>query len=633
LHLINQLKQHNIATISLQAFGNVFNELVVSETELLNQFLKLYQSYILAPEIDDYCRIVHFKPNGQQNGQPSQTARGKRGNQRNNRIQRDPIDVQALQIGDYLVHDLHGIGKFVGKEMRQTIFDPATSETAAEHSQTAVEEYLIIEYASSSRAKNAQPDYLFVATTSPDNLSLYVGHDNPRLSRFGGVDFAKVKARTKKYAQDVAKRLVEIYAKRMLTPGISYLADDVQMRELEDSFEYELTPDQAVAIETVKDDMEMAHPMDRLICADVGFGKTEVALRAAFKAILSGKQVALLVPTTILSSQHFETFQNRYSKFPVRIELLNRFVPAKRRKEILTDVENGQVDLLIGTHMLLTPKVKFRNLGLLIIDEEQRFGTMHKELIKSLNPQTDILSMSATPIPRTLEMALTGIRDITTITTPPENRRSIITNVLPNSDKLVQDAIANEIRRGGQTFVIHNNVKTLQVRANKISELLPHARIGIAHGQMRENQIDHIIDQFWKRQIDVLVCTTIIETGIDIANANTLIVDNSDKFGLSQLHQLRGRIGRSNTQAYAYFLYSQHSALTERGYQRLETIQDLSELGSGTAIALKDLELRGAGNFLGAEQSGYIAGVGYEMYITIMGAAVEKVKQNSAYNA
>ncbi|MDR2508538.1 MAG: DEAD/DEAH box helicase [Candidatus Ancillula sp.] len=612
ISMLKLLKKSDVPTIAITAFGDVSNEILTQEEVLLEKFTDHIMNTQLGVALTSYLDYT------------TKSARVQEAESKSNaKPVRPPLKVDDLEIGDYLVHDLHGIGKYVGKQMRENHFEKAFDGSGL------VEEYLVIEYASSSRKKNAPPDHLFVAASDPQNLALYIGASTPRLSRFGGGDFAKSKAKVKRYTNDVAKELIKIYAGRMRTRGIRYLEDDAWMRELEHSFPYELTPDQATAIEAVKEDMESEHPMDRLVCADVGFGKTEVALRAALKAISTGKQVALLVPTTILASQHFETFSSRYDNFPIGVKMLNRFVTAKERAQIYKDVENGKIDLLIGTHALLTPKVRFKDLGLVIIDEEQRFGAMHKEMLKMQNLGIDVLAMSATPIPRTLEMALTGVRDISTIATPPENRRSIITNVLEHSDTLVVDAILSEVRRGGQVFVIHNNTKTISNRCQKLSNLVPEARFAYAHGQMVEGRIDRIIDDYWRGKIDVLVCTTIVETGLDIPNASTLIVENAQNFGLTGLHQLRGRIGRSSTQSYAYFFYQPGRTLTENAYKRLETIQDLSELGAGTAIALKDLEMRGAGNFLGAEQSGYIAGVGYDMYIRLMQEAIERFKELS----
>lgn len=606
------LKKANVPTVAITAFGDVASEIDTREEVLLEKFTDHIMSTQLGATLTsylDYTTKSNLAQAISKNSQPKST-----------KPKRDPLKVEQLEIGDFLVHDLHGIGKYIGKQMRENHFEKDAN------GQNTVEEYLVIEYAASSRRKDAPADYLFVAASDPQNLALYIGAGSPRLSRFGGGDFAKSKAKVKRYTNEVAKELIKIYAGRMRSQGVRYLEDDAWMRELEYSFPFELTPDQAAAIAAVKQDMESEHPMDRLVCADVGFGKTEVALRAALKAISTGKQVALLVPTTILASQHYETFSTRYANFPIQTSLLNRFVPEKERQAIYKGVENGKIDLLIGTHALLTPKVRFKDLGLVIIDEEQRFGAMHKEMLKMQNLGIDVLAMSATPIPRTLEMALTGVRDISTIATPPKNRRDIITNVLEHSDAMIVDAILSEVRRGGQVFVIHNNTKTITSRMHKLSNMVPEARFAYAHGQMVEGRIDRIIDDYWRGKIDVLVCTTIVETGLDIPNANTLIVEDAQNFGLTGLHQLRGRIGRSSTQSYAYFFYGARRVLTENAYKRLETIQDLSELGTGTAIALKDLEMRGAGNFLGAEQSGYIAGMGYDMYIRLMQEAVERFK-------
>ncbi|MDR0951101.1 MAG: DEAD/DEAH box helicase [Candidatus Ancillula sp.] len=601
LEVTRKLSELNVTTISFVSLGGYKNSIKINDEDNVKLFLEKYE------ELSDIKQ-----------------QRKEKNNQANRRDEKKPIennrlDVKDLEIGDFVVHDLHGIGQYVGREERVSEFN------FDEDGNKIVEEYLVIKYAPRGK-KTDEPDYLYVAVTNPENLAKYVGADNPKLSKFGGVEFAKIKKKTRKYAQDIARKLVKIYASRINSEGYIFYEDDDEMKEMESLFEFELTPDQERAIEDVKNDMEAPYPMDRLICADVGFGKTEVAIRAAFKAVLSGKQVAILAPTTILSSQHYETFSRRLEKFPVNIALLNRFTPREDKKNILIQLEAGLIDIIIGTHSILNDKVIFKDLGLLVIDEEQRFGTAQKEKIKQKHPQIDILTLSATPIPRTLEMALTGIRDISLIATPPENRQPIQTSVLESSDKLVKDVIEFELQRGGQVFFVHNNISTLLAKANKIAELIPGARIGIAHSRLSEGRIDKIIDQFWKKEIDVLVCTTIIETGLDIANANTLIVDRAERFGLTQLHQLRGRVGRSEIKAYAYFFYSKGKTITEAGYKRLETLQDLSELGQGTAIAMKDLEIRGSGDYLGREQSGKIAGVGYDLYVRIMAQAVENLR-------
>ncbi|NDA40385.1 MAG: transcription-repair coupling factor, partial [Actinobacteria bacterium] len=398
-------------------------------------------------------------------------------------------------------------------------------------------------------------------------------------------------------------------------------------RELEDSFEYVETPDQLVSINEVKADMERPYPMDRIVCGDVGYGKTEIAVRAAFKAVQDAKQVAVLVPTTLLVQQHLATFAERYAGFPLKVSALSRFNTAKEISETLAGLTNGTVDVVIGTHRLLSEDVKFRDLGLIIVDEEQRFGVEHKEKLKKLRTTVDVLSMSATPIPRTLEMAITGIREMSTIATPPEERHPVLTYVGAYEEKQVAAAIHRELLRDGQVFYIHNRVESIEEVAAKLRTLVPEARVAIAHGQMNESALEQVVLAFWNREFDVLVCTTIVENGIDVANANTLIVDRADKFGLSQLHQLRGRVGRSRERAYAYFLYSGDKPLTEIAMERLTTIARNSELGSGMQVALKDLEIRGAGNLLGGEQSGHIAEVGFDLYMRMVGEAVNEFKR------
>ena len=420
---------------------------------------------------------------------------------------------------------------------------------------------------------------------------------------------------------------MKLYSARQQAKGFAFSPDTPWQHELEDAFPYQETPDQLTTIDEVKADMEKPVPMDRLISGDVGFGKTEIAVRAAFKAVQDGKQVAVLVPTTLLVQQHAETFNERFSGFPVTVAQMSRFQTSKEITEAIDGLASGAVDVVIGTHKLLNPKIKFKDLGLVIIDEEQRFGVEHKETLKALRTNVDVLSMSATPIPRTLEMAITGIREMSTLATPPEDRLPVLTYVGAYEDAQVVAAIRRELLRGGQVFYVHNRVNDIEKTAQKIRELIPEARIGIGHGKMGEKQLDAVIRDFWAREIDVLVCTTIIETGLDITNANTLIVDQADKYGLSQLHQLRGRVGRGRERAYAYFLYDPTRAMTQTAHDRLATIAQNTALGSGYDVALKDLELRGTGNLLGGEQSGHIEGVGFDLYIRMVAQAVEEYKE------
>ena len=528
---------------------------------------------------------------------------------------RKAIDLMELKPGDYVVHEQHGIGRFIGMQQRQ--IGPAGAKTTRE--------YLVVEYAPSKR--NAPADKLYIPTDQLDQVSKYIGSDAPKLNKLGGSDWAQTKAKARKHVHEIAQDLVRLYSARQRTKGFAFSPDTPWQKELEDAFPYQETPDQLTTIDEVKADMEKPVPMDRLICGDVGFGKTEIAVRAAFKAIQDGKQVAVLVPTTLLVQQHYETFTERYSGFPVDVAAMSRFQTPKEIKQTIKGLEDGSVDVVIGTHKLLNPKIKFKDLGLLIIDEEQRFGVEHKETLKALRTNVDVLSLSATPIPRTLEMAVTGIREMSTLATPPEDRLPVLTYVGPYEDAQVTAAIRRELLRGGQVFYVHNRVDSISATADKIHQLVPEAKIGVAHGKMGEKQLDTIIRDFWHRDIDVLVCTTIIETGLDISNANTLIVDHADRFGLSQLHQLRGRVGRGRERAYAYFLYDPSKPMTQQSHDRLATIAQNTSLGSGFDVAMKDLELRGTGNLLGDEQSGHIEGVGFDLYVRMVSQAVEEYKE------
>ena len=519
----------------------------------------------------------------------------------------DPIE---LQPGDYVVHEQHGVGKYV--ELIQRTINGTSRE------------YLVIEYAP---AKRDQPgDKLFVPTDTLEQVTKYVGGEAPTLNRIGGSDWQNTKRRARKAVKQIAAELIQLYAARMSAPGFAFSPDNAWQRELENAFTYVETTDQLSTIEEVKSDMESSHPMDRVVCGDVGYGKTEIAVRAAFKAVQDMKQVAVLVPTTLLVQQHLNTFTNRYAGFPIRVVGLSRFNTAKESAEILAGLKSGTVDVVIGTHRLLSKDVEFKDLGLVIVDEEQRFGVEHKEELKKARTNVDFLSMSATPIPRTLEMAITGIREMSNITTPPEERHPVLTYVGFYDEKQVVAAIHRELLRDGQVFFIHNRVESIDDVVARLNKIIPEARIRFAHGQMGEKQLEEVILAFWQREFDVLVCTTIIESGIDIPNANTLIVDRADAFGLSQLHQLRGRVGRSRDRAYAYFLYPADKPLTELAHDRLKTIATNSELGAGMQVALKDLEIRGAGNLLGGEQSGHIAEVGFDLYMRMVGEAVSEFK-------
>ncbi|WP_231860874.1 transcription-repair coupling factor [Microbacterium laevaniformans] len=526
---------------------------------------------------------------------------------------RNVVDPLQLKAGDIVVHATHGIGRFVELVQREV-------SSGGRNAVKTTREYLVLEYAPSKRGHPG--DKLFVPTDQLDLLSKYVGGEAPTLSKMGGSDWAAAKGRARKAVRDIAVELVKLYSARMAAKGYAFGPDTPWQRELEEAFPFAETPDQLQTIEEIKADMERPIPMDRLLSGDVGFGKTEVAVRAAFKAIQDGKQVAMLVPTTLLVKQHLDTFTERFAGFPVKVRPLSRFQSDKEAREIVAGLLEGSVDMVIGTHRILTEKVAFKDLGLMIIDEEQRFGVEHKDALKKLKTNVDILAMSATPIPRTLEMAVTGIREMSTLQTPPEDRHPILSYVGPRSDKQIAAAIRRELLREGQIFYVHNRVQSIQRVAAQLAELVPEARIAVAHGQMGEHALEEVVDGFWERRFDVLVSTTIIETGLDISNANTIIIDRADKYGLSQLHQLRGRVGRGRERAYAYFLYDEMKPLSETAADRLETIAVNNDLGSGMQVALKDLELRGAGNLLGAEQAGHIAGVGFDLYLRMIGEAV-----------
>ena len=457
-------------------------------------------------------------------------------------------------------------------------------------------------------------------------MTRYVGGEQPSLDRLGGSDWAKRKGRARKAVREIAAELIKLYAARQATKGFAFGPDTPWQRELEDAFPFQETPDQLSTVDEVKGDMRRVVPMDRLVCGDVGYGKTEIAVRAAFKAVQDGKQVVVLVPTTLLVQQHLSTFEERMGQFPVTLKALSRFQTDKEARDVIDGLREGSVDIVIGTHRLLNPDIRVKDLGLIIVDEEQRFGVEHKEQMKRLRTSVDVLSMSATPIPRTLEMAITGIREMSTITTPPEERHPVLTYVGGYEDRTVVAAVRRELLREGQVFYIHNRVQSIEKAAAKIRELVPEARVAVAHGQMGEHQLEQVMLDFWEKSFDVLVCTTIVESGLDVSNANTMIIERADTLGLSQLHQLRGRVGRSRERAYAYFLYPQEKPLTETAHERLATLAQHSDLGGGMAIAMKDLEIRGAGNLLGGEQSGHIADVGFDLYVRLVGEAVHEFK-------
>ncbi len=514
-----------------------------------------------------------------------------------------------LAEGDYVVHIDHGIGIFKGLEK----LDFGGPDT----------EFLRIEY--------AHDDKLYVPVHQLDRLSRYVapGGHKPTLHRLGTAEWAQVKERTKKAVADIARDLLELYATREIVSGHAFSDDTQWQHELEASFPYVETPDQLTVIEAVKRDMMQPRPMDRLVVGDVGYGKTEVALRAAFKAVMDGKQVAILVPTTVLAQQHFNTFQERLAPFPVRVEMLSRFRSDKEQDEIIKKLAEGSIDIVIGTHRILSQDVVFKDLGLMIVDEEQRFGVQHKERLKQLRAHVDVLTLTATPIPRTLYLSLSGARDMSTIETPPDERLPIRTYVAAYEEGLVRDAILRELDRGGQVFFVHNRIQGIGIIAEQLCKLVPEARIGIGHGQMREEQLEQVMSEFAAGKYDVLVCTTIIESGIDIPNANTIILNNADRFGLAQLYQLRGRVGRSAARAYAYFLYDKRANLSDEARSRLQTIAEASELGAGFQVAMRDLEIRGAGEMLGARQSGHIAAVGLDLYARLLAGAIQEARAKS----
>lgn len=519
---------------------------------------------------------------------------------------RNQIVPLELKPGDALVHQQHGVGRYV--EM--------VTRTVA----SATREYLVLEYAPSKRGQPG--DRLYVPMDQLDEVSRYVGGEAPSLDRMGGADWRQRKSRARKAVREIASELIKLYAARQATKGHAFGPDTPWQRELEDAFSYTETPDQLATINDVKADMEQVVPMDRLVSGDVGYGKTEIAVRAAFKAVQDGKQVAVLVPTTLLVQQHTNTFTERYAGFPVTVASLSRFQSNKEVAATLDGLASGRIDVAIGTHRLISDKVKFKDLGLVIIDEEQRFGVEHKEALKKMRVNVDVLSMSATPIPRTLEMAITGIREMSTIATPPEERHPVLTFAGPYDQGQVAAAIRRELAREGQVFFVHNRVQDIEKVAAQLREAVPEATIVTAHGQMSERSLEKVMFDFWERDIDVLVCTTIVEAGIDVSTANTLIVDRADRMGLSQLHQLRGRVGRSRERGYAYFLYPPDKPLTETAHDRLAALASNADLGAGMAIAMKDLEIRGAGNMLGDEQSGHIADVGFDLYIRMVGEAI-----------
>ncbi|HZK11738.1 MAG TPA: transcription-repair coupling factor [Atribacterota bacterium] len=516
-------------------------------------------------------------------------------------------DVMDISPGDYVVHIEHGIGIYRG------IINLAVKGVK--------QDYLLIEY--------AQEDKLYVPVDQFDLIHKYIGikDKTPKIYRLGGVSWGKVKGKAKRSIQKLAQELYLLYVARKEIRGFAFSKDNNWQQELEMSFPYEETYDQLQALSEVKADMEIIKPMERLVCGDVGYGKTEIAIRAAFKAVLDGKQVAILAPTTILVQQHYDNFRERMNSFPINIDMLSRFRTKQEQKKVIEGLEEGKVDIIIGTHRLIQNDIRFKDLGLLIVDEEQRFGVLHKERIKKLKESIDSLALTATPIPRTLHMSLIGVRDLSVINTPPEDRFPIATNICRKDDKVITEAIRRELDREGQIFFVHNRVRSIQKIARELNRLFPQARVGIAHGQMAEEQLEDIMIDFIEKKFDILVCTTIIEIGLDIPNVNTIIIDDAHKFGLSQLYQLRGRVGRTDRRAYAYFLYPSYHSISDTAKKRLQAIKEFSELGSGFKLAMRDLEIRGAGNLLGKEQHGSVSEVGFNLYCRLLEEAVKELRE------
>ncbi|SUY59158.1 transcription-repair coupling factor [Clostridium sporogenes] len=511
-----------------------------------------------------------------------------------------------LKPGDFVVHANHGIGVFKGIKQLEL--------------QGNKKDYLELIYHSD--------DKLYVPVEQLDMVQRYIGSEGkkPKVNKLGSSEWTKTKNKVKKSIEEIAEDLVKLYAIRATLKGYKYSDDTVWQKQFEEEFPYEETPDQVLAIEDIKRDMESPKPMDRLLCGDVGYGKTEVAIRAAFKAVMDGKQVAFLVPTTILAQQHYNNFKQRFSDFPVTVDVISRFRTLSEQRATIKSIKEGNVDILIGTHRILQKDIKFKDLGLLIIDEEQRFGVKHKEKMKNLKKNVDVLTLSATPIPRTLHMSLVGVRDISVIETPPEERYPVQTYVVEYNDQLIRDSILREISRGGQIYFVYNRVESIHEMASYISKLVPEGRVQIAHGQMKEKELENVVLDFTENKFDILVATTIIETGMDIKNVNTMIIYDADKMGLSQLYQLRGRVGRTNRMAYCYLTYKRDKILTEVAEKRLKAIKDFTELGSGFKIALKDLEIRGAGNMMGSAQHGHMASIGYDLYCRMLEDTIKLVR-------
>ena len=594
------LREHGIAAPVVDAVGD--HDIAITESPLRDGFVSPELGVALLGEWDLF---------GPRHSRASRRLPSKRTAQ---------ATVLDLTPGDPIVHAVHGVGIYRGITTRQ-LHGPI-SAVGGQAAGRLTRDYVVVQYAAGDR--------LFVPSDNVDALAPFIGGEEPRVMRMGGVDWERAKTKVRRAVREMAGELLRLYQARMHAPGHAFSPDTAWQSELEQTFPHTETPDQLAAIDEVKQDMEAPVPMDRLICGDVGYGKTEIAVRAAAKAVFDGKQVAVLVPTTLLAQQHGETFTERFSGFPVRVETLSRFSSATQQRAVLDGLAAGTVDLVIGTHRLLSSDVEFKDLGLVVVDEEQRFGVAHKEKLKQLRASVDVVTMTATPIPRTMEMAITGIRDMSTIDTPPEQRQPIVTHVGPYDEAQAALAIRRELLREGQIFWLHNQVATIAAAAQYVRELVPGARVEIAHGQMPESQLERIMIRYWQREFDVLVCSTIIESGLDIPNANTLVIERADMLGLAQLYQLRGRVGRSTVRGYAYMFHPDHRAMTEEAYKRLETVATHTGLGSGLSIALRDLEIRGAGNVLSADQSGHIATVGFEAYAQLMREEMAELRDPAA---
>ncbi len=597
----NQALAQRLAA-SLASYG--FDSAVVHDQEQLDLLLGRKEPgiYVVPSELEHGALFGELRVGIAGVGDLTNRRRAQRGSRSRHQVRTQVFE--TLQIGGYVVHSHHGVGRFAGMVKQEL---------------AGIErDYLLIEYRGGDR--------LYVPSEQMESITPYLGGEAPTLSKLGGSEWQKTRAKVRRAVSRVAQELIVLYQKRLVTKGFAFSPDTVWQKEMEDLFPYDLTPDQARAIAEVKADMESERPMDRLICGDVGFGKTEIAIRAVFKAVQDGKQAAVLVPTTLLAQQHFQTFSDRFAGFPVRVEVISRFLSQAQSRAVVERVASGDADVVIGTHRLLSQDVRFADLGLLVIDEEQHFGVTHKETIKKVKAGVDVLTLTATPIPRTLEMSLTGIRDMSLLSTPPNKRQPILTYVGEYDELAVTEAVRRELMREGQVFFVHNRVSDIEAVAQRLSRLVPEARLAIAHGQMDEDLLERTVVDFWEGRSDVLVCTTIIESGIDMPTVNTLVVDRADMLGLGQLHQLRGRIGRSGTRGYAYLFHPAESSLSEEAYERLKTIGENTELGSGFRIAKRDLEIRGAGNILGEDQSGHIAAVGYDLYVRMVEEAVRELK-------